>query len=678
MPSVLSPVIRLSILVLLWPALIMAQSSLSVNTNQPVRTVDEKVFGVNAVLWDGNTATPQTISLLQAAGVRTIRIPGGSLSDEYHWRLNKSINKEAAPPLDPYNTNHAWPWSAGFNQYITLITGLNAQAFVTVNYGTGTPEEAAAWVAYANSPANILGTGSDVAIGVDAKGYDWKTAGYWSALRNSAPPPGDDDGMNFLRISRASPVGLQYWEIGNENYGTWETDERPAAQKNDPYTYAIRSKDYIAKMKAVDPTIKIGVVAQPGEDDNVNNTSHPATNPRTGAVHNGWTPVMLTTLKASPAVTPDYLIYHRYEQAPKADAIGWGGAYESDATLLQKAKTWPNDVAALRQQLSDYLGGAGSAVQLMITENNSVYAKPGKQTTSLVNGLYLADSICNVMQTEINGLLWWDLRNGVETGNNNDATLYGWRSYGDYGILASASGSTTVYDPYPTYYAFKMLSNFARGGDTVVSAASNNTLLSLFAVKRANGSLSLLVINKDPTNSLSATIALTGFTPGASATVYSYGKPQDTAGSSADIATSSVAISGSTFSASFTSYSMTVISLDAALVTVAPTITTHPPDQTANDGGSAVFTVATSGTPTPTLQWQRLPAGSGTWANVSEGGSYSGTTTTTLTVSSATAGMDGDQFRCVATNSAGSATSNAAALTVIVAPSSAVISITVE
>ena len=31
------------------------------------------------------------------------------------------------------------------DKFANLITGLNAQAFVTVNYGTGTPEEAAAW-----------------------------------------------------------------------------------------------------------------------------------------------------------------------------------------------------------------------------------------------------------------------------------------------------------------------------------------------------------------------------------------------------------------------------------------------------------------------------------------------------------------------------------------------------
>jgi hypothetical protein len=72
---------------------------------------------------------------------------------------------------------------------------------------------------------------------------------------------------------------------------------------------------------------------------------HNVVNPVTGVTHHGWTPVLLTTLK-SLGVTPDFLIYHRYEQGP-------GG--ESDALLLQAARTWPNDAAALREQLTDYL-----------------------------------------------------------------------------------------------------------------------------------------------------------------------------------------------------------------------------------------------------------------------------------------------------------------------------------
>ena len=531
--------------------------AIAVDASKLVRTVDERVPGLNAVMWDGLTGSSQTISLLQAADVRTIRIPGGSLSDEYHWRTNT-------------NLANTWTWSAGFNAFVQLITGLKAQAFVTVNYGTGTPEEAAAWVAYANASDTATANTLNTVIGTDAKGYNWQTAANWANLRAAAPLT-VNDGMNFLRMGRASALGLKYWEIGNENYGSWETDEQ--AVKNDPTTYANRAKDYIAKMKAVDPTIKIGVVVVTSREN---------------ASYRNWTPVMLARLKVL-GVTPDFVIYHRYEQAPAADQPS---NPESDAGLLQKAKTWPQDAADLRQQLTDYLGAVeGAKVELVVTENNSVYAKTGKQTTSLVNGLFLADSVGNILQTEFNALLWWDLRNGAESGNNNSSSLYGWRGYGDYGILNAS------YDPYPTYYAMKLLAKFARKLDTVVSATSNNALLTAFAVKSIEGPLKLLVINKDPANPLNASITLTGYNPPAAAYVHSYGKTQDdaarTGSGSADIATTTMAVSGASFSASFAPYSVTVISLDStatpppAPVPTPPAPTPTPPPSSGGGGGGA-------------------------------------------------------------------------------------------
>jgi alpha-tubulin suppressor-like RCC1 family protein len=107
---------------------------------------------------------------------------------------------------------------------------------------------------------------------------------------------------------------------------------------------------------------------------------------------------------------------------------------------------------------------------------------------------------------------------------------------------------------------------------------------------------------------------------------------------------------------------------DTAVDTV-PQFTTQPTGQRAQTGGTATITVAASGAPPPTFQWQRLPVGSGTWSDLSNGGNYSGVTTGGLTISGTTAGMNGDQFRCVATNSVGTATTNAATLTVYFAPS---------
>jgi photosystem II stability/assembly factor-like uncharacterized protein len=73
---------------------------------------------------------------------------------------------------------------------------------------------------------------------------------------------------------------------------------------------------------------------------------------------------------------------------------------------------------------------------------------------------------------------------------------------------------------------------------------------------------------------------------------------------------------------------------------------------------AASFTAAASGTPAPTLQWQVSTDGGTTFTNVA------GATAGTLTIDPTAVGQNGNRYRAVATNAAGSATSNAATLTV--------------
>ena len=303
-------------------------------------------------------------------------------------------------------------------------------------------------------------------------------------------------------------------------------------------------------MRAVDPTVQIGAVSVPGEDAYGNGT-HAVANPNEGnTLHSGWTPVVLATLK-SLGVAPHFLICHEYPQEPGT---------ESDATLLQAGSKTAVDAAALRKMITDYYSGAsGAGIELAMTELNSVSYNPGKQSVSLVNGLFMADALGQLASTEFNACLWWIFRNGSDTGNNNSASLYGWRTFGDYGVVAGGDrGDTPLNTPYPPFYASTLLTHWGRGGDRVVSATSSYSRLSTYGAKLSDGSLALLVVNKHPANDLTAQFTLSGFTTGTSAGLsYAYGKPNDLA--LAGLTSGTFNNAASTFSYTFPSYSMTVL-----------------------------------------------------------------------------------------------------------------------
>ncbi len=148
-------------------------------------------LGVNTAAWDGNLLNSRVASLLQAAHLGLIRYPGGSWADGYNWQTNQ---------------HNGQTQSVDFAQFMHVIGTAQAQALITVNYGSGTPQQAAAWVRYAN-------------------------------------------------VTHHDHV--RYWEIGNESYGAWEVDNHP-----DPHTatsYATYARAFMQQMKRVDPTIQIGV-----------------------------------------------------------------------------------------------------------------------------------------------------------------------------------------------------------------------------------------------------------------------------------------------------------------------------------------------------------------------------------------------------------------------------------
>jgi hypothetical protein len=556
-----------------------APLSATVNTSSVVGPVSTNMLGVNLTWWDDKLTTGQTQQMVQAAGLDAFRFPGGSSSDDYHFNVAANFGDSVAVTIPQ------------FAQFIEAEKGVG---LVTLDYGSGSPQEAAAELAYLEgspSDTTVIGNGLEWN---DSTGQwqqvNWQTVGYWASLR-AAKPLGTDDGYNFLRINHPNPFsGIRYWEVGNEEYGGWEVDHHgtpgpggvSTGAQHDPATYAAFANTFAGFAAKIDPSIAIGIDSG---------------DPTTG--FNNWTKNVLTQGKAIGFV-PGFISDHSYMQAPGS---------ESDSYLLYNTVSNPSTVLDWSTRYADYqsllqatLGSQASSVHVMATEFNSVYSNPGKQTTSLVNGLFIADSIGSLLDSGYTGGFVWDLRNGWDTGENNSSSLYGWRQGGDYGLLGdpntNAPPSTGPYVPYPNYFAQQLASKIVQAGGQVVSATSNYAGLAIYAVHEANGHLDLLVINKNPDAAINEPITVQGFQPASQANVWQYGEAQDFAQRQSSNGSSALAnftvtltVKGSSFNYSFPAYSMTVLDLTPVGGSSATHIGSPLPAQTRVTGSSSSNTL---------------------------------------------------------------------------------------
>jgi alpha-N-arabinofuranosidase len=96
------------------------------------------------------------VAALKAIKVPNVRWPGGCFADEYHWR--KGIGRDRAVTLNPNWGGVTEDNAFGTHEFMDFVGQIGSEAFVSVNVGTGTPQEAAEWLEYMTaSPETTLG-----------------------------------------------------------------------------------------------------------------------------------------------------------------------------------------------------------------------------------------------------------------------------------------------------------------------------------------------------------------------------------------------------------------------------------------------------------------------------------------------------------------------------------------
>jgi alpha-L-arabinofuranosidase len=456
-------------------------------------------IGTAADVWDGNAYTPATIQLLQDAGITDLRYPGnGGIDALYHWSTGAVTN--------PYSNDKAPDFGADkkFPKVVPLLAQLGT-ALVTVNYGSnldgsggGEPAEAAAWVAYANGkPDNTL------AIGKDSKGNDWKTVGYWASLR-AASPLAADDGLNALRIGQTSPFGIQLWAIGNEpwnngfynNDGAGEPDlhsgqvptkkewrRHTGDKRNGPTAYGLAVVQYAKAMKAVDSTILVGAslkTLDPNDGDHVGkNWNAEVLKAACGSMDYG-----VVSMMVGQAVTTDYKTLD-----------------EDD--LLKVAL--PRAFSMLASDLGDktkQFCPAGHTPQLAITNFGVNSWMPVKHPVAV--GLFAANAMATLLETGVFTAMWTPMHSVLLLDDSNH--------------------------PKPAYYGIKMLHEVTGQGDVFVTASSSVDAVAVHAVKRTDGGLGLLFVDKELAQSAKVTVTVNGYNYATKGTRYDWNQSNFDAG----------------------------------------------------------------------------------------------------------------------------------------------------
>jgi hypothetical protein len=319
------------------------------------------------------------------------------------------------------------------------------------------------------------------------------------------------DWVNYTNIQH--DYNVIYWLLHDEPYFYMTAA-----------VYASKVNEFAAAMKAVDPTIKIGVCIQTTSSSRRRYT----------------TTVVQTAGENIDFYNHNYFFVSGTTYTYARRYIYYNYILYNTMPLVKSA------LAYLRTIVQTYF--PTKPVEYQFGSFNSISSYPADwQVNFLPSGLWLAEMLGTLMTDQVDFGGIWCLMNPYPP------------RQGDYGLLSPE------FEGYVDYDAYALVSHHF--GDTLVSSTSSNTDVSVYASTSGGGDkLHILLINKHPNGTnIPVTFTLQNFNPQSTATatildgptepahVYDYGLRTETI---SDVA--------STFTWTVPSYSAVVIEIESA------------------------------------------------------------------------------------------------------------------
>jgi alpha-N-arabinofuranosidase len=182
------------------------------------------IFDEGSALSDSQGFRTDVLEAAKALRIPVLRWPGGNFVSGYHWTDGVGRREER-----PRRIELAWGAEEsnrfGTDEFIAYCRAMGTQPYICVNMGSGTMDEAQAWVEYCNGTGNT----------------------YWANLRRANGHP--------------EPYGVKLWGLGNEMYGAWQIGALDAE------AYVKKARQFAAVMRGTDPSIELVSCGQWGFAD---------------------------------------------------------------------------------------------------------------------------------------------------------------------------------------------------------------------------------------------------------------------------------------------------------------------------------------------------------------------------------------------------------------------------
>lgn len=398
--------------------------TVQVDAAEVIGKIPEYIYGNNAVTWDnGLRSNPTAMTDLRNLNPHVLRWPGGNLSNSYFWNRSVGDRPDDIPDdIGPWYGMDTQNWQMGLDEYYALLEETNSTGSICVNYD------------YAR-----YGTGPDPVAAAAHLAAEWVRY---------------DNGRS------------KFWEIGNENFGSWEPGYQIDVSQNQDgqpeiingQLYGQHCRVFIDSMRAAAAEtgmeIKIGVVAYDAE------TSY-------DPVQTEWNEGMMPEV----GDLADFLIVHSYFTP-----------YEEDSPVSTILDSHPEAEEIMSTLVSDMAEAGKPMIPVAFTEWN-IFAVGSMQQVSYINGMHAALLLGQFIKDRYGLSARWDLVNGWSNGN-------------DHGMFSSGGEpGVDPYNPRPAffymyyfqnYFGDRMIENMVTGSSDVVAYSS------LFS----SGETGLVLINK--------------------------------------------------------------------------------------------------------------------------------------------------------------------------------------